>query len=104
MPLLGFTSVPICPGLPISPMFPAPARPAIERLARTAPAIEDLAESFPAMLFAIATGYGTSSGRDAAVRAVMDGGEIVEDAPTAQFFEQPRSERAQTFLSKILPH
>src|SRR6516165_10165634 len=34
----------------------------------------------------------------------MDKGEIVEDAPTADFFGQPRSERAQIFLSKILQH
>ena len=32
----------------------------------------------------------------------MDKGEIVEDAPTAEFFGKPRSERAQVFLSKIL--
>ena len=31
----------------------------------------------------------------------MDQGEIVEDAPTAEFFGKPRSERAQVFLSKI---
>jgi glutamate/aspartate transport system ATP-binding protein len=34
----------------------------------------------------------------------MDKGEIVEDAPTAEFFNQPRSDRAQIFLSKILHH
>ena len=34
----------------------------------------------------------------------MDKGEIVEDAPTADFFAKPRSERAQLFLSKILQH
>ena len=34
----------------------------------------------------------------------MDNGEIVEDAPTADFFGKPRSERAQVFLSKILHH
>jgi glutamate/aspartate transport system ATP-binding protein len=34
----------------------------------------------------------------------MDRGEIVEDAPTADFFGRPRSERAQLFLSKILQH
>jgi len=34
----------------------------------------------------------------------MDKGEIVEDAPTAEFFAKPRSERAQLFLSKILRH
>jgi glutamate/aspartate transport system ATP-binding protein len=34
----------------------------------------------------------------------MDQGQIVEDAPTADFFGKPRSERAQQFLSKILSH
>jgi len=34
----------------------------------------------------------------------MDRGEIVEDAATAEFFGRPHSERAQTFLSKILQH
>ena len=34
----------------------------------------------------------------------MDQGEIVEDAPTEQFFEAPRSDRARQFLSKILHH
>jgi glutamate/aspartate transport system ATP-binding protein len=34
----------------------------------------------------------------------MDQGEIVEDAPTEEFFGQPRSERAQRFLAKILSH
>jgi glutamate/aspartate transport system ATP-binding protein len=34
----------------------------------------------------------------------MDVGEIVEDAPTPEFFGKPRSERAQLFLSKILQH
>ncbi len=34
----------------------------------------------------------------------MDRGRIVEDAPTAEFFGSPRSERARQFLSKILQH
>jgi len=34
----------------------------------------------------------------------MDQGEIVEDATKDDFFGQPRSERAQLFLSKILQH
>jgi glutamate/aspartate transport system ATP-binding protein len=34
----------------------------------------------------------------------MDQGRIVEEAPTAAFFDSPRSERAQAFLSKILHH
>ena len=34
----------------------------------------------------------------------MDGGRIVEDAPSEEFFARPKSERAQLFLSKILKH
>ena len=34
----------------------------------------------------------------------MDKGEIVEDALKSDFFEKPRSDRAQKFLSKILSH
>jgi glutamate/aspartate transport system ATP-binding protein len=34
----------------------------------------------------------------------MDQGRIVEDATKAEFFGQPRSERAQQFLAKILHH
>ncbi len=34
----------------------------------------------------------------------MDSGRIVEDAPTAAFFDRPQSPRAQNFLSKILQH
>jgi len=34
----------------------------------------------------------------------MDEGRIIEDAPTATFFEAQGSERAQLFLSKILSH
>jgi glutamate/aspartate transport system ATP-binding protein len=43
--------------------------------------------------------------RQVAHRVVfMDQGEILEDAPTAEFFGTPRSERAQQFLSRILHH
>ncbi|MGE0795026.1 MAG: amino acid ABC transporter ATP-binding protein, partial [Acidimicrobiia bacterium] len=43
--------------------------------------------------------------RSAANRVVfMDGGRIVETAPPAQFFASPTSERARSFLSKILAH
>ena len=34
----------------------------------------------------------------------LDGGAIVEDTPTPEFFAQPRSERARLFLSKVLQH
>lgn len=43
--------------------------------------------------------------RKAADRVVfMDQGAIVETAPTQQFFDAPRAERAQLFLSRILSH
>ena len=34
----------------------------------------------------------------------MDQGRIVEDASKDDFFNSPRSERAQQFLAKILSH
>jgi general L-amino acid transport system ATP-binding protein len=34
----------------------------------------------------------------------MDQGEIVEQAPPADFFEHPRSDRTKLFLSQILQH
>jgi glutamate/aspartate transport system ATP-binding protein len=34
----------------------------------------------------------------------MDAGKIVEDAPTAEFFAAPKTDRARLFLSKILHH
>jgi len=43
--------------------------------------------------------------RRAADRVVfMDAGQIVEDAPPAQFFDATRSERARSFLSNVLAH
>jgi glutamate transport system ATP-binding protein len=43
--------------------------------------------------------------RRAANRVVfMDDGRIVEQAAPETFFDDPRSERARSFLSKILPH
>lgn len=34
----------------------------------------------------------------------MDQGRILEDRPTEEFFSQPQTDRAQDFLSRILPH
>ncbi len=34
----------------------------------------------------------------------MDGGEIIEDTPKAQFFSNPATERARQFLTKVLTH
>ncbi len=43
--------------------------------------------------------------REASNRVVfMDEGRIIEDSPTAQFFEAPKEERARQFLSKVIKH
>jgi glutamate transport system ATP-binding protein len=34
----------------------------------------------------------------------MADGQLVESAPPAEFFDNPKSERARDFLSKILTH
>ncbi len=49
-------------------------------LTASAPAVEDLADSFPALLFALATGYGTVRQREAAFRAICDGQPLKEAA------------------------
>lgn len=53
--------------------YPQPYRKYIAGLSSCAPAIEDLADSFPALLFALATGYGTVRRRQAAFDAVVSG-------------------------------
>jgi ABC-type polar amino acid transport system ATPase subunit len=43
--------------------------------------------------------------REASNRVVfMDGGRIIEDSPTAQFFAGAREERARQFLSRVIHH
>jgi putative glutamine transport system ATP-binding protein len=43
--------------------------------------------------------------REASDRVVfMDEGRIIEDSPTAEFFESPREERARQFLSRVIRH
>ena len=53
--------------------FPQPYRKYVAGLTSCAPAVEDLADSFPAMLFAMATGYGSVRRRQAAFEAVVSG-------------------------------
>ena len=48
---------------------------------------------------------GCRAGAGAAITEFfIDNIKIVKDAPTADFFGHPRSDRAQLFLSKILQH
>ena len=56
--------------------FPAHYLKRIEQLAAGSPAIEDLATSFPALLFALATDYGTPEQRGAALDAILSGAKL----------------------------
>jgi len=53
--------------------FPQPYRKYVAGLSSCAPAVEDLADSFPALLFAMATGYGSVRRRQAAFEAIVAG-------------------------------
>lgn len=53
--------------------FPQPYRKYIAGLTSCAPSVEDLADSFPALLFALATGYGTVRRRQSAFECVVAG-------------------------------
>ncbi|MGE0769740.1 MAG: PcfJ domain-containing protein [Hyphomicrobiaceae bacterium] len=53
--------------------FPQPYRKYIAGLTSCAPAVEDLADSYPALLFALATGYSNVRRRQAAFEAVVSG-------------------------------
>lgn len=53
--------------------FRLPFRLAIARLTLNWPAIEDLADSFPALLFALSTGYGTHTQRENAFHMIETG-------------------------------
>ncbi|MDO4243703.1 MAG: amino acid ABC transporter ATP-binding protein [Actinomyces sp.] len=64
--------------------------------------IKDLATSGMTMLVVT---HEMGFARSAADRVVfMDAGQIVEAGPPAEFFSQPRTERARDFLSKVLSH
>lgn len=60
--------------------FKPPFRRYVAGLSATSLAIEDLADTFPALLFALATGYGRVTDREAAFRAVVDGRPLKEAA------------------------
>ncbi len=53
--------------------FHPSARERIEEVSATSRAIEDLADTFPALLFALATGYATPIRRRKAIRLVLEG-------------------------------
>jgi glutamate transport system ATP-binding protein len=64
--------------------------------------MKDLADSGMTM---IVVTHEMGFARQAADRVVfMDQGQILEDAPPVNFFAEPKTERAQSFLAKILSH
>lgn len=60
--------------------FNAAVRPAVAKVMGLGPRFEDLADSFPALLFALATGYGAEPARRATVAAVGAGAPLKEIA------------------------
>ena len=53
--------------------FHEPYRDAVRALSRTSPALADLAVTFPGLLFALASGYGSQGARDRCLAAVRTG-------------------------------
>ncbi|MGE0629831.1 MAG: PcfJ domain-containing protein [Hyphomicrobiaceae bacterium] len=60
--------------------FAAGIRPKVTEIARIAPQLEDLADSFPGLLFALATGFGSESKRRSTVQAVAGGRPLKDSA------------------------
>jgi hypothetical protein len=60
--------------------YPAGFQHKVQGLAALSPTIEDLAESFPALLFALATGYATPERRAAALHLVVSGSSLRQAA------------------------
>jgi len=73
-----------------------------EMIAEVLDAMVDLAESGMTMLVVT---HEMGFAKQVADRIIfMDGGEIIEQAPPSEFFENPKSERTKLFLSQILNH
>ncbi|KAB2920258.1 MAG: hypothetical protein F9K29_01900 [Hyphomicrobiaceae bacterium] len=67
------------------------------------PALEDLADSFPAMLFALATGYGTPESRERAFGRVCDGAPLREAADALGLPWWLRKLPPQAFTAPLSP-
>lgn len=60
--------------------FNAGYRPGINELTACSPSLEDLADAFPALLFALATGYGDATARMRAVQMILQGAPLKDVA------------------------
>ncbi|NJO34430.1 MAG: hypothetical protein HC869_16185, partial [Rhodospirillales bacterium] len=75
----------------------------IADLTRCAPALEDLADSFPALLFALATGYATPPLRERAFELVSAGAPLREAADALQLAWWLRKLPPQAFVAPLPP-
>ncbi len=62
--------------------YQASVRPRIAALSANAPELEDLADSFPALLFALASGYSSAAARDDAVAQILSGASLRQISDT----------------------
>lgn len=65
--------------------FHEPYRAAVRSLTRTSPAVADLALTFPGLLFALASDYGTQGARDRCLGSVRAGQTLKQAAATLDF-------------------
>jgi hypothetical protein len=63
--------------------------------------LEDLAESFPALLFALATGYGTAAGRERAFELISSGASLREAADSLGLAYWLRKLPAEAFTAPL---
>jgi hypothetical protein len=75
----------------------------VQDLSSCCQSIEDLADSFPALLFALATGYGTSAGREAAFARISAGDALREAADALGLPWWLRRLPAQAFTGPLGP-
>jgi hypothetical protein len=75
----------------------------VQNLADCCQHVEDLADSFPALLFALATGYGTSAGREAAFAHIRAGDPLRQAAEALGLPWWLRRLPAQAFTAPLGP-
>lgn len=83
--------------------FHASARDKIEELTSTSRAIEDLADSFPALLYAVATGYSSHIRRRKALHLVTEGAPLRHAAEAIGLAWWTRRLPAQAFMEPLRP-
>ena len=75
----------------------------VRQLSLTSPAVADLAVTFPGLLFALASGYGTQGARDRCLAAIREGRPLKEAAGKLGFAWWLRRLPAEAFTAPISP-